>query len=165
MDVARRHHSEEWRRNMPAITRIQFRLVTGNRADAGTDGDVFLGICGREFNVDSRGDVNDFERNSDRTYIFGEGANVLRPEENDPRSPWQLDLANIYRLPLWIRFEPGPGGDWNLERVDLTVDAVTPGGDLTSVSIQTLENRPGANPHLWLGERRGKFLFIPLAGD
>jgi hypothetical protein len=96
MDVARRHHSEEWRRNMPAITRIQLRLVTGNRADAGTDGDVFLGICGREFNVDSRGDVNDFERNSDRTYIFGEGANVLRPEENDPRSPWQLDLANIY---------------------------------------------------------------------
>lgn len=149
---------------MPAITKIALRLVTGDRPDAGTDGDIFLGICGREFNVDSAGDVNDFERNSDRTYIFGDGANVLRPIENDPRSPWQLELNDINRLPLWIRFEPGAGGDWNVERVDLAVTAADGG----SVSVNTLENRaatatrPAENPHVWLGERRGKFLFIPL---
>jgi hypothetical protein len=35
---------------------------------------VFLGIGGREFNVDSAGNVNDFERNSDRTYMYREPA-------------------------------------------------------------------------------------------
>jgi hypothetical protein len=156
-------------RAVPAINKIELRLATGNRPGADTDGDVFLGICGREFFVDSQGDFNDFQRNSNRTYIFGDGANVARPEENDPRSPWQLEFNDIIRLPLWIRFEPGGGGDWNVERVDLAVTAGTvEAGDATSVVVRTLENRaatptrPAENPHVWLGERRGKFLFIPF---
>jgi len=139
------------KREMAAITRIELRLVTGNRTDAGTDGDIFLGLAGREYNVDSQGDVNDFERNSDRKYIFGDGATVLRPAENDPRSPWQTDSVDIGRSPRYIRFEPGAGGDWNLERVDLTV--IFPGGSFNT-------SRLGGGAHLWLGERRGKFLYF-----
>ena len=92
---------------MAAIRRLELRLVTGDREDAGTDGDVFLAVAGREYNVDSQGDVNDFERNSDRTYVFGEGATVLRPQENDPRSPWQTDTDNLRFSPIYLRFEPG----------------------------------------------------------
>jgi hypothetical protein len=138
---------------MPPINRIELRIITGDRVNAGTDGAVFLGTAGREFNVDSQGDVNDFERNSDRTYIFGEGATVQRPQENDPRSPWQTDSDDLSVNPIYIRFEPGDGGDWNLELVVLTVITV----DATeSFEFHRLEGRA----NLWLGESRGKFLFL-----
>jgi len=137
---------------MAAIRRLELRLVTGDREDAGTDGDVFLAVAGREYNVDSQGDVNDFERNSDRTYVFGEGATVLRPQENDPRSPWQTDTDNLRFSPIYLRFEPGSGGDWNIERVELTVvDAQFNG---------THFDRLGGGANLWLGERRGKYLYL-----
>ena len=136
---------------MAAITRIELRVVTGDRTDAGTDGAVFLGLGGREFNVDSRGEVNDFERGSDRTYIFGSGATVNRPEENDPRSPWQIDSNDVGRVPRYIRFEPGPGGDWNVERLELGV--IFAGGSLTQRALD-------GGAHLWLGARRGKFIYF-----
>jgi len=137
---------------MASITQIKLRLVTGNRADASSDGDVFLGVAGREFNVDSHDtDYNDFQQGDDRTYIFGEGANVLRPQENDPRSPWQTDFANLRLSPRYVRFEPGRGGDWNLERVDLTV--VYQGGSAQWIQLE-------GSAHLWLGESRGKFLYL-----
>ena len=137
---------------MAAIKILSLRLVTGNRENAGTDGDVFLGVAGREFNVDSQGDVNDFERNSDRTYVFGEGSNVLRPQENDPRTPWQTDTNDLRFSPTYIRFEPGQGGDWNLERVQLTVI------DVSNNSVQF--DRLEGNANLWLGESRGKALYL-----
>jgi hypothetical protein len=138
---------------MAPITRIELRLVTGDRENAGTDGDVFLGIAGREYNVDSQRDVNDFERGSDRTYIFGEGATVLRPEQNDPRTPWQTDAIDLTKVPMYIRFEPGDGGDWNLEQADITVTFVgVPDQPPQQISFTRLER----GNHLWLGERRGK---------
>ena len=142
---------------MPAITRIELRLITGDREDAGTDGDVFLGIAGREYNVDSQGDVNDFERASDRTYIFGDGATVLRPEQNDPRSPWQTDANDLAKVPMYIRFEPGPGGDWNLERADILVTFDGPPGQPSQ--LIRFRRLVGGN-HLWLGESRGKALYF-----
>lgn len=53
---------------MAAITRMDVRLVTGDRSSAGTDGNVFVAVCGREFSVDSSGDFDDFEQGDDRTY-------------------------------------------------------------------------------------------------
>jgi hypothetical protein len=129
------------------ISKIVLRVKTGNRADAGTDGDVFLGIGGRELFVDSHSD--DFERGSDRTYIFGAGATVVRPAENDPRSPSQLTFDDLRLAPRYIRFEPG--GDWNVELVDISV-TYTGGGLHVS--------RLAGGAHLWLGERRGKFLYL-----
>src|SRR2546425_7978291 len=104
---------------MAAITQIKVRIVTGNRPGAGTDGEVYVAVCGREFDVDSA--ANDFERASDRTYTFGVGADVLNPADNDPRTPFQLDTADVGRFPRWVRFEPGGlGPDWDLEQVTVT---------------------------------------------
>src|SRR3954469_4107763 len=86
---------------MANITTIQFALQTADVAGAGTDGDVYLGFCGREFSVDTSAD--DFERDSSRTYPFGEGANVQHAGQNDPRLP-QLRTENIDRFPVYVRF-------------------------------------------------------------
>ncbi|MGE5685841.1 MAG: hypothetical protein ACM3ZS_11990 [Nitrososphaerota archaeon] len=51
---------------MPSISRLSVRIVTRHLTYAGTDGNIYLGICGREFLIDSKED--DFERGSDRTY-------------------------------------------------------------------------------------------------
>jgi len=135
-----------------AIKRLELRLVTGDRTDAGTDGDVFLGVGGREYNVDSRGDVNDHERNADRRYVFGENSTVLNPSENDPRTPWQTETEDLFATPMYIRIEPGDGGDWNIELAQLTVV------DDSNNSI-TFDRLRGSS-NLWLGERRGKYLYF-----
>jgi hypothetical protein len=139
---------------MSAVRRIELRVITGDRPDAGTDGTVFLGLGGREFRVDSSDtSVNDFERASDRTYIFGIGANVSRPTENDPRSPWQIDSQDIGRCPRYIRLESGDGGDWNVAQVDVLI-SLADGG---SATLQRL----GGSAHLWLGWKRGRYLYFP----
>lgn len=100
---------------MAKLTKIEITITTGKMKDAGTDGSVYLGICGREFHCDTGAD--DFERGSARTYIFGSGANVNDAQNNDPRKPpIELEHQNLY--PVYIRFEPGTGGSsgWNLQR-------------------------------------------------
>jgi hypothetical protein len=106
---------------MAAITRIDVQLKTGNRSGAGTDGDVYIRICGREFYVDSA--INDFEQGADRTYTLGTGANVNFPSDNDPHSPYQLHTENLDRFPVNLRFNPVDRNDnWNLESVTVTVN-------------------------------------------
>jgi hypothetical protein len=68
---------------MPDLTQIEVDIATGDLEGAGTDGEVYLGICGREFHCDSGAD--DFERNTGGNYSFGSGGNVLNPDRNDPR--------------------------------------------------------------------------------
>jgi len=132
---------------MAAITRIDVRLVTGNRAGAGTDGDIYIRICGREFYIDSA--VNDFEQGSDRTYTFGVGANVNFASTNDPRSPYQLLTERLDRFPVNLRFAPQNRDDnWNLESVTVTVN---PGAG--QVQYQAL----GGSDNLWLGTHSGLF--------
>src|SRR5262245_62059626 len=93
------------RKTMPLINRIDVRIKTGDRAAAGTDGDIYVGICGREFFVDSA--VDDFERNSDRTYIFGagggSGSTVNNPSLNDPSSSYQLQTEALGKFPAYVR--------------------------------------------------------------
>ena len=74
---------------MSAITQIKAVIHTGDRNDAGTNGSVYLGICGREFKL-GRADTNDFERSSHREYFFGNGSNVEEAKFNDPRDPLSL---------------------------------------------------------------------------
>lgn len=138
---------------MATIRKIELHLRTGSAADADTDGDVFLGLCGREFFVDSaESGYNDFERGDDKTYIFGEGANVMRPAQNDPRSPLPCDANDLTRYPIYLRFVPGPGGDWNIGLVELTVHAPNIG--------QATFSRLEGNSNIWLGAKRGLFLYF-----
>jgi hypothetical protein len=69
---------------MAVIERIDVQLATSTREGAGTDGDVFIGIAGREFYIES--EANDFEAGSNRTYRLGDGANILYSGLNDPRA-------------------------------------------------------------------------------
>jgi hypothetical protein len=137
---------------MASITSISVVVSTGNRPGGGTDGEVFLGICGREFNLDTAS--NNFEPGMVETFLLGSGSNVLSPALNDPTSP-QLDTSDLSTFPKYIRFEPGsemegnPG--WNLERVTVTVN---PG--LSQFKFDALAN----SPNLWLGQASGKFLYL-----
>lgn len=131
---------------MSAITQIKVTVHTGDVDNAGTDGYVYIGICGREFKL-SRSDVNDFERASHRDYILGSGANIVDKSYNDPRTP-QLDTTDADRFPAYIRFEPsGAGPDWNF---DGATAVITPGG----ARYQRLGDGGGAN--MWLGQNMGK---------
>ena len=99
---------------MPQITKIEFHLETGDLSGAGTDGDVYLGICGREFSIDSERD--DFERGSGRTYVLGDEADVRNAEFNDPRTQ-RLLTENVPNFPVYVRFQPRSRGDnWHLVR-------------------------------------------------
>ena len=129
---------------MAAITRIDVILKTGNRSGAGTDGDIYVRVGGREFSLDSA--VDDFEQGSDRTYTFGTAANVNYSWANDPRSP-QLLTERLDRLPVSLRFAPKDRDDnWNLESVTVIVN---PGPG--QVQYQAL----GGSDHLWLGTHFG----------
>ena len=135
---------------MAAITRIDVRLFTANRSGAGTDGDVYVGVGGREFSLDSESD--DFEQNDNRTYTFGNGANVRFQESNDPRSPYQLLTEDLNRFPAYIRFAPKDRDDnWDLESVTVTVN---PGAG--QVQYQAL----GGSNHLWLGVHSGLHCYL-----
>jgi hypothetical protein len=151
---------------MTAIKRIELRIKTGNRQDAGMEnGEVYLGLAGREFHVDS--DANDFERGSDGTYIFDDGteakaiingtrAKITDPKENDPTDPWQLVSDDISRCPRYIRFEPRhPGGkweEWNVASVHLTVKFGN--SSLTAERLDGGEN-------LWMGgEYKSRYLYF-----
>ena len=135
---------------MAAITRIDVRLKTGNRDSAATDGDVYLGIGGREFSLDS--ETNDFQRDDDRTYTFGAGSNVNFASLNSPSSPYQLLTENLDRFPVYMRFAPKDRDDnWNLESVSATVN---PGP--AQVQYKAL----GGSNNLWLGTHAGLHCYM-----
>jgi len=51
---------------MAAIDAIDVRVATSSGAGGGTDGDVYIGVAGREFYIDRFGQ-DDFEQGSDVT--------------------------------------------------------------------------------------------------
>src|SRR5687768_13950122 len=93
------------------IDRIRIRILTDSAVFAGTDGNVYLSICGREFNLDTSSD--DFEAGASTIYVLGQGANVLNPH-NDPRDP-QLYVEAADRFPVYLRFAPRSSADrWKI---------------------------------------------------
>ena len=130
---------------MTSISKITVKIVTSNMDGAGTDGNVYLGLCGREFFLDSSGD--DFEKNSNFTYVRGDGSTILNKDGNDPRKP-QLNAEDLDKFPAYIRFEPlgGSNSGWNLKSVNVEVAG-------TGYGI----NYPAG---IWLGEKAGKFCYL-----
>ena len=140
---------------MAAITRITVRIRTGDRAGAGTDGNVFLGIDGREFRIDSN--IDDYERNSNPTYVLGEFTpgerTVNNAARNDPRVDYVLDSDHLNTFHVYVRFDPENESDaWNLESVTVEVSSHA---DL----VARYEALGGSN-NLWLGQRFGKFCYL-----
>jgi hypothetical protein len=137
-----------------SIQSIHLNIQTGDLSGAGTDGDIYLGICGREFRADTTAD--DFERGSTRLYIFGDGANVLNASTNDPREQ-QLLLANVDGLPVYVRFQPRNSGDnWRLQRATVTLNGLLfPMWDTASFLQRGI----------WLGTRSGLYVHLPRHQD
>lgn len=141
---------------MPKVTRIELHLQTGGQRNAGTDGDIYLGICGREFYIDSPED--DFETGATRTYVFagaGSDRNVLHPELNDPTTH-NLTTENIEKFPVYIRFQPhasAPRSDrWQLQRADVYLNGL----DLYEWSTASIIKGPG----IWLGVHAGLVMHL-----
>ena len=102
---------------MPQIETIALNLQTGDISGAGTDGDVYLGVCGREFSIDTTRD--DFERGSSREYVLGDSSNVNNAAVNDPRKQ-RLFVENVDNFPVYVRFQPQTRSDnWQLQRATL----------------------------------------------
>jgi hypothetical protein len=135
---------------MAAITEIDVRIKTADERGAGTDGDIYLAIDGREFHIDSA--LDDFERGDDRVYTLGVNHNINFPSNNDPQKDYVLDTEDLDNFPVWIRFEPsGSFPHWKLEEVTVTVN---PGPG--QVQYQALAD----SNSLWLGQQVGKFCFL-----
>lgn len=141
------------------VTRINVRLVTSTRPDAGTLGGVYVGVCGREFGV-NHGDL-DFTSGNDFTYVFGDQANVVNPAENDPRNP-PLNTADLPRFPAYIRWIPPSGGGpaddpWDLEAAQIVLNP----GQASQVKLpSTGANRLAGTQHLWLGLGSGTVMYM-----
>jgi hypothetical protein len=119
---------------MAVVETIFLRLKTRDAPYAGTDTDVFLGIGGREFPIDS--DRDDFERGDDRTYILGDKPNVLpeNPEyigdtfygAGDPEEPYVVKTEKLNLFPVYIRVEPtDDSSSWQLDYVEVRVNPET----------------------------------------
>ena len=132
---------------MAKIDTIELHLETGEKSGAGTDGDVYLGLCGREFYIDTEKD--DFEAGSGRVYILGDGANILHPDLNDPREHG-LFTQNVALFPVYIRFQPKSRDDrWLLDRADVRFN-----GSI-HIDWDTSPYIPIGGPGLWLGVHAG----------
>lgn len=131
---------------MPRIESIHLHIETGTLSGAGTDGDVYLGLCGREFAIDSSRE--DFERDSARTYTLGDGADINNAAFNDPRKH-NLFTENVLNFPVYIRFEPRSRTDnWHVERAGVRFN-----GSI-HIDWDTLNLIPAAEG-IWLGVRSG----------
>jgi hypothetical protein len=139
---------------MPKLEKISVQIKTGDRDRAGTNGDVYIGICGREFSLDSADPgTNDFERNSDRTYILtGDSAtiNVRYGIYNNPDRPYELFTENLDLCPVYIRFSPENREDnWNLESVTVIIND----GEAQYAALLGTD-------HLWLGTHAGLYCYL-----
>ncbi len=140
---------------MDRIKSILLNLQTATDNGAGSDGDVYLGFCGREFYLDT--DKDDFEPGTSIDYVLGDGANTHNPTQNDPREHL-LYVEHALDLPCYIRFKGKDRGDeWKLLRAVVTVnDALFPMWDTASVVPF------GAHGGIWMGTRATELVMVPL---
>jgi hypothetical protein len=150
--------------NMPDIVKILVRVETLNQRGADTDGDVFLGIGGREFNIDSN--KNNFERNAKELFILGDTRNrpgdwmeVRNKDRNDPRVPLPLHTDDLDKYPVYLRFEPeryDSTEEWGLNYVFVKVNP-TIDGQNQAVLYEALGP---ADEFLWLGRHGGRYCYL-----
>jgi hypothetical protein len=134
---------------MSAISKIEVKITTG---DNGTLGHVYLGLGGREFRLNRRL-KNDFMRNDVSQFVLGDASHafsVANPEDNDPRSPYPLDTADLLQYPIYLRLS-GPNGHWRVEGGTIEIQ--------TGSAAYSIDILPGDKAAL-LGPRSGEVLFI-----
>ena len=134
------------------VRKITVEITTSFAAGAGTEGQVFLGIGGREFRLDIE-EYEDFDRGDEVTYELGEDANVRFPERNDPRQGYPLTVEAVTSRPAYLRMVPhDKSDDWNLANVHVRVLA----GE-KQVRFGALD---GPQDNIWLGPQSGTTLAL-----
>lgn len=136
---------------MGNISKVTVRVATADVEGAGTTGEVYLGVAGMEFKVNSTAS-GDYEAGSDRTYVLGDDAGVHQtPDEearyglafadrNDPRI---TTMERAAHHPVYVRMHPvGEGHEWL--------------ACLVSVAVEGRDDPPqkyhwDADPGRWLG--------------
>jgi hypothetical protein len=103
------------------IDRIEVTLVTGTDDGADTNGEVYVTVAGREFNVKRR-NYDDRKAGAVDQYVLGHGTNIEHPAENDPRG---MPIYMVWDNPIGLRFEPqasvNPPDTWQLNDAYLSV--------------------------------------------
>jgi hypothetical protein len=144
---------------MATVRRIDVELKTGTAADAGTNGQVFLGLGGREFNLDLPG--GDREKGQVDTYRLGDTANILNKERNDPREGggYPLKMEDLFNFPVYLRFQGNDqNDDWNLESVTVKVTSSDPDDEFGPEL--TWQRLVGPEFNLWLGSKSGNICHL-----
>lgn len=137
------------------IQKVVFRIRTADIENAGTDGEVYIGFCGREFHVGTS--YEDFERGAVRNYSSGTNAlaeevNVHNPILNDPRALPPLDSKDIDHYPVYVRFEPvGRYDHWCLQYISVSAEGV---------KYEALEPEDDSTIYTVLGYKSGKCLYL-----
>ena len=136
------------------VKQIRVEITTGEDRGAGTDGNIYLGICGREFRCDTTAD--DFEKGSTRTYIFGTLSttyptvfpNITSETYNHTSRPQLLvDEADLF--PAYIRLSQG-SSRWLLAGVKVYID-----DEVEPHFVDAMGNNP-----LWMGDDCGCIYYL-----
>ena len=137
---------------MANINAISVEVKTGSReSSSGTDGRVYLGIGGRDFDLVIDG--KEFQNGTTNMFLLGEGTNTgADPRNNDPRSPYQLVTETLSKYPVYIRFEPIREDDrWEIDEINVVVN---PGSE--DIKFSTL----GGGQHIFLSNRSTKIMYF-----
>lgn len=145
---------------MSAIQSIVAMTWTADRKDAGTDGDVYLGIGGREFYIDLW-DVDDNERGRAYSAVIGPAATISQPAMNDTRYPYQLYTERLDDFPVYLRFR----GDnhWCLSAALVLVYGGTSWSDLHFSRGYSTPYPADLDKGLWLGPGAGECIHLKLS--
>ena len=136
---------------MAQIESIHVNIETGDESGAGTDGSIYVGVCGREFHLDTSAD--DFEHGSSHEYVLGAGSDIVNPAVNDPRKQ-SLQTEDVESFPIYVRFEPNNSGDnWNLARAEMSLNNDFFPRWVTETFISEAEG-------IWLGQRSGNVVHL-----
>jgi hypothetical protein len=142
-------------------TRLRVKIHTSDRVDAGTHGDVYLGIGGREFRIESG--ENDFEKGSVRTYGViktdpGE-IQINDQSNNDPEKNYLIIIGDLDKYPVYIRFEPENQNDhWTVQYVSVAVFSQL----FVQKAYEALQPENDDQTFLTLGTSCGKYLYLHI---
>jgi hypothetical protein len=138
------------------INQIEVTLVTGNRVAAGSNGDVFLQLGPREFNLrlpPNPTGPTERDKGVRNEYTLGQGANIVNKERNDPRKDLPLKTYDLEAVPAALRFKGQSDDDaWNLE--EAVVRAQSQDGE------QVWTRMAGNANNLWLGNKFGNVCYL-----
>jgi hypothetical protein len=133
--------------DLEPLDQIVVTLRTGNVTGADTNGEVYLSLGGREFNLKIPNHDDRAQGETD-TYRLGRDANIEHKERNDPR---KLRFGSYSFYPVGLRFEPQATtpqpDDWNLANARVVVT-------IGEGSSEEYELEEGLR-HLWLGFHSG----------